>query len=55
MVEFYVVVHPTTIRAYTSKVYAVDSERDRFLVTDKNGWFEWVDINDCALDEEEYI
>ena len=52
MVEFYVVVYPDTLRAYTSKVYAVDSARVRFLVADEDGWFEWVHIGDCKLIEE---
>lgn len=47
--DFYV----GTIRHYfTSKVYAIDSLRDRFLVADADGDFYWVDIKYCELKEE---
>ena len=33
----------------SSKVYYVDPNRDRFLVVDTNGHFEWVNTCDCRL------
>ena len=30
-----------------SKVYAINSTSDRFLIVDRNGWFKWVPISDC--------
>ena len=36
-----------------SKVYAIDTNRERFLVCNSyNGRFLWVNINDCMLEEE---
>lgn len=37
----------------TSKVYAIDTNRDRFLVTTPSGQFLWVRTEDCQLEEEE--
>lgn len=37
----------------TSKVYAIDTNRDRFLVATAYGKFLWVDTRDCTLEEEE--
>ena len=53
MIEFSVIVHPGSRSPYTSKVYAVDNVRDRFLTVDGDGCFEWVDTDDCMLDEED--
>ena len=30
-----------------SKVYAIDTVRERFLIADKNGKFKWVSIDEC--------
>lgn len=36
-----------------SKVYAIDTDRERFLICNsRNGRFLWVNINDCTLEEE---
>ena len=32
-----------------SKVYSIDSVRDRFLIIDKDGWFKWVSTKDCRM------
>ena len=37
----------------TSKVYAIDTNRDRFLVTTPYGNFLWVNIKDCTLEKEQ--
>lgn len=37
----------------TSKVYAIDTNRDRFLVCTPYGKFLWVDTRDCTLEKEE--
>lgn len=36
----------------TSKVYAIDTTRDRFLVVNAHGEFLWVDTKDCTIVEE---
>lgn len=36
----------------TSKVYAIDTNRDRFLVVTPYGKFLWVDTRDCILEKE---
>lgn len=36
-----------------SKVYAVDMNRDRFLIVDDHGWFKWVPTDECRLDGKE--
>lgn len=38
---------------HTSRVYAIDSVRDRFLVVDDNEFFNWADTKDCKLVKEE--
>lgn len=38
---------------YESKVYCIDSVRDRFLVVDRKGHFVWVSTDDCELMEED--
>lgn len=35
----------------TSKVYAIDTVRDRFLVVTHNDKFLWVDTRDCSLED----
>ena len=43
---------------FTSKVYAVNVERNQFLISGIDGNFYWVDIYDCLLHdnhEEEYV
>lgn len=37
----------------TSKVYAIDTTRDRFLIVNACGEFLWVDTKDCTIVEEE--
>ncbi len=32
-----------------SKVYYVDPNRDRFLITDNEGYFIWVKTEDCKI------
>lgn len=34
---------------HVSRVYAIDSVRERFLVADGYGRFYWVDTKDCRL------
>lgn len=34
---------------HKSKVYAIDTTRDRFLVVDEDGHFEWVETEDCEI------
>lgn len=38
---------------HNSRVYFVDSVRDRFLVVDENSNFHWVSISDCELLKQE--
>lgn len=38
---------------HNSKVYAIDSVRDRFLVVDDLGYFHWVNTEDCQLVKED--
>lgn len=40
-------------RTTISKVYAVDAERDMFLIADDIGRFEWAAMDECTLCEEE--
>lgn len=37
----------------TSKVYAIDTRADRFLIVDEDGYFKWVHVADCRLHKEE--
>lgn len=53
MSEFSVVIGSGWSDKHTSKVYAIDIERDIFLVVNKYNQFEWVPINDCVLYEED--
>lgn len=36
----------------TSKVYAIDNNRDRFLIVNVHDKFIWVDTRDCTLEKE---
>lgn len=36
-----------------SKVYIIDTNRDRFLVTTSSGKFLWVDTRDCLVEEDD--
>jgi len=38
-----------------SEVYAIDTNRDRFLVCKSSGKFLWVNTGDCILEEENKI
>lgn len=38
-----------------SKVYAVDTVRDRFLICDTSSNFRWVSTDDCILEKDEKI
>lgn len=38
-----------------SKVYAVDTVKDRFLICDTSTHFRWISTNDCILEEDEEI
>lgn len=50
MTEFYVRWYDNYGCPYISKVYFVDSTRDRFLaVQNETGRFYWVDTRDCEL------
>lgn len=40
------------LKTFESRVYSVDSTRDRFLVVDENKNFHWVSTNDCDLLKE---
>lgn len=53
MAEFYVVCYPGAWHEFTSKVYAIECNRELFLVADKNDEFEWVDFKDCRLTTKE--
>lgn len=37
----------------TSKVYAIDTTRDRFLIVNACGEFLWVDTKDCMIERDE--
>lgn len=37
----------------TSKVYAIDPTRDRFLIVNACGEFLWVDTKDCMIERDE--
>lgn len=37
---------------HPSKVYYIDANRDRFLVVNEDGFFKWVDTDDCKLLEK---
>lgn len=39
--------------SHESRVYFVDSTRDRFLVVDEEKNFHWVSTNECELVKEE--
>ena len=58
-VDFMVKVHVRgSCFAFTSKVYAINVERNQFLISGTAGNFYWVDIDDCLLHdshEEEYV
>jgi hypothetical protein len=50
MTEFYVRWYDSYDCPHVSKVYFIDSARDRFLViNDESGYFHWVDTADCEL------
>ena len=34
---------------FTSKVYAINVERNQFLISETDGNFYWVNIEDCLL------
>ena len=34
---------------FTSKVYAINAERNKFLISGTGGKFYWVDMEDCLL------
>ena len=36
-----------------AKVYAIDNVRDRFLVVDDDGYFEWVETHGCKIVDSE--
>ena len=36
----------------TSKVYAIDTIKDRFLIVNTQDRFLWVDIEDCTIEKE---
>ena len=36
-----------------SEVYAIDANRDRFLIVDDSGWFKWVPTDECKIDGKE--
>ena len=37
---------------HSSKVYYIDTNRDRFLIVDDDGNFRWIDTDDCKLLEK---
>ena len=37
---------------FDSVVYAIDTDRDRFLLVNDNDWFYWVPCSDCQLIKE---
>lgn len=47
------VVYKPDYRETVHTVYAVDYDRDAFLIALVNGKFKWVDMNDCRLYEGE--
>ena len=46
--DFMVKVYPEGFY-FTSKVYAINVERNQFLITEPDGNFCWVNIEDCLL------
>lgn len=51
MPEMYVSWYDQYDCTHNSRVYFVDSTRDRFLVTDDNKNFHWVSTDSCELIE----
>lgn len=45
--------NPISLQTYTSKVYAIDTARDRFLVVNDSGHFTWIPISSCMLRPED--
>lgn len=53
MFEFYIVINEGCWCEHTSKVYAIDENRNRFLIYNRHDEFEWIDFEDCKLVKEE--
>lgn len=49
MTEFYIRWYDSYDCPHVSKVYFIDSTRDRFLIIKESGYFHWVDTADCEL------
>lgn len=47
--ELYVYWYDLYDNEHKSKVYDIDANRDRFLVADEDGFFKWVDTDDCKI------
>ena len=53
MSEFYVRWYDDYDCLHVSKVYFIDSTRDRFLVVKESGYFCWVKTEDCEFEDSE--
>lgn len=49
MLDIYVLWYDNYGCSHESRVYFVDSARDRFLVVDEDKNFHWVSTSDCEL------
>lgn len=47
--EFYVYWYDMYDDEHKSKVYHIDANRDRFLVVTEDGFFKWVDTDNCKI------
>lgn len=47
--ELYVYWYDLYDDEHKSKVYDIDTNRDRFLVVNEDGFFKWVDTDDCKI------
>lgn len=47
--ELYVYWYDMHDDEHKSKVYDIDTNRDRFLVVNEDGFFRWVDTDDCKI------
>lgn len=52
MIEFKVTWYDDYDAPCISKVYAIDTTRDRFLVVDSHGRFKWTDTKYCEIEED---
>lgn len=53
MMEKFKIIYEGEYYAQECYVYAIDTTRHKFLITDSGGYFKWVDTKDCRLPEED--